>query len=130
MKALQALDRANYKASRKDFKGNQYGLRHAKAIQFSAGLYDLPDSSASQHEASMSTMIKALAMYADAHAKAYNSDLADDHILGPIWLQMVRSLLDLRNGQLGRLDAGLIGDACEAIAQAAGFDPLSVHEDD
>ena len=53
--------------------------------------------------------IQAWTIYADTHAEQYESDIGEDHILGPAWASWGLSLRTLLNGELGPgVDAGTL----------------------
>ena len=47
--------------------------------------------------------------------------LADDYVLGPVYLSMVQNALRLLDGELGRLDGGMLDITLRASARVAGF---------
>lgn len=79
----------------------------------------------------LSVILDAVEAYCRAYRSAYESDIADDAILGdegvaPILLGVVR-LLD---GDLGRLDAGTMWGRADAIAKVAGWRDLDHMRED
>lgn len=66
-------------------------------------------------------MMKALVAYADDHARKFESPLGHDYVLGPAWLKMLQGWRTLLNGDLGRLDGGLMDALAREVAMAAGF---------
>jgi hypothetical protein len=95
------------KTFRKHFESNEWGARHVTA--WNAG-----------HP--IATLCTALARYADDHRARYESSLGDDGVLGPAWLDMLRSIRTLLNGELGQLDGGTIDGLLYDMAEAAGFE--------
>ena len=67
-------------------------------------------------------LINGLALYPVAHAHAYSSPLADDGVIGPAWLDALRAVVDMLNGELGRLDGGLLWTELNKLARSAGFE--------
>lgn len=68
--------------------------------------------------------LKALADHADRHQEledAYNAPIGEDYVLGPPFLEAVRAIHSLLNGETGRLDCNLVSRACIALAKSAGF---------
>lgn len=64
-----------------------------------------------------------LLAYADHHAHQYDgSPVGDDYILGPCWVTMAKSILDLLNGETGRLDCGTLDQQIRRFAAANGVD--------
>lgn len=110
-----ALGASLLAAERKDFKGNGWGRRHVSAWADPQGP-ELP----------IRLMFQALASYADTYATRYDSRIGDDGFLGPAWLDMLKSLRTLLNGELGRFDGGTLDGLAHAIADAAGFEPEAV----
>lgn len=70
----------------------------------------------------------ALADYADAHALRYESDLGEDYVLGPAWLDALKSARVLLNGETGRLDCGTLDALAFDMAEAAGFERDSLED--
>ncbi len=66
-------------------------------------------------------MLVALAKYADDHHEAYGSPIADDYILGVNWLDCLRGVRAMLNGETGRLDCGDVDSAILAMYEQAGF---------
>ena len=66
-------------------------------------------------------MIDGLKSYALAHQTRFGWNLERDYVLGPAWLQMVKGLRELLNGDLGRLDGGTVDAAIVDMAHKAGF---------
>jgi len=60
------------------------------------------------------------ATYADEHYEAYNSAIADDHVLGPEWEKIGEALLEMLNGDLGRLDGGTLDGKIRDILEHEG----------
>jgi hypothetical protein len=73
-------------------------------------------------EAAIVAAITALRGYATMHELAYNAKLANDGVLGDAWLDALRGVRGLLNGQLGRLDAGFLDAALCGLHRAAGFE--------
>lgn len=67
-------------------------------------------------------MVQGAATYADAHAKRYESKIGDDGVLGPAWCDILRGVLTLLNGEMGRLDGGTVDGLIRDMLQAEGFD--------
>tara|TARA_R110000823_G_scaffold106841_1_gene225440 strand:+ start:454 stop:789 length:336 start_codon:yes stop_codon:yes gene_type:complete len=61
--------------------------------------------------------------YVNEYILRYGPDqkLSDDYVLGPVYLSMVQSSLRLLDGELGRLDGGMLDIALRASARVAGF---------
>jgi hypothetical protein len=67
-------------------------------------------------------MLLGLKHYASDHENAYGSKLADDGVIGEAWLDALRGLRAMLNGQLGRLDGGFLDAAICNLYREAGFD--------
>jgi hypothetical protein len=72
-------------------------------------------------ESAIASSLVALRDYAVAHECTYGSPLAQDGVLGDAWLDMLRGLRALLNGELGRLDGGFLDGAICNLHRAAGF---------
>jgi hypothetical protein len=73
-------------------------------------------------DTSIGDMLRALARYADDHAKQYDSPIAEDGVLGSDWEVALRAVVNLLNGETGRLDCGDVDHAARAMYRAAGFE--------
>lgn len=52
-------------------------------------------------------MYDAWRLYAQTHARRYESRIGEDTVLGPAWVAIGRALMDLLNGNVGsRIDCG------------------------
>lgn len=71
-------------------------------------------------EAAVSLSVKALALYADAHAARFGSPIGSDYVLGPLFAGWLSSLLGLLNGETGRLDCGTLDGLLREIGRRAG----------
>ncbi len=47
--------------------------------------------------------------------------VGEDYVLGPAWVKIASGLLDLLNGDIGRLDGGLVDHAVRQMASDRGF---------
>lgn len=66
-------------------------------------------------------MISALDKYQRRHFERYESKLADDGFLGPAFLDALKGVRTLLNGEIGGLDGGTCDSAIIAIYKEAGF---------
>ncbi len=64
----------------------------------------------------IAAMVDALNSYAVRHAERYSSPLADDGVLGPAWLDALKGVRTLLNGDCGSLDCGTVDAALVRIA--------------
>lgn len=69
----------------------------------------------------IAVMITALDTYQRRHFERYESKLADDGVLGPAFLDALRGVRTLLNGEIGGLDGGTCDAAILAIHSEAGF---------
>ena len=67
-------------------------------------------------------LITGLAVYADQHKRRYDSNIAEDNILGAAWLDMWQGVRTLLNGELWGLDGGTLDALLLQIAEVAGYD--------
>lgn len=107
MSATQMLLDSNNEAKAKDFQGNGRGKRH----------YDAMTNPKSEFEAAIVLMIRGFAEYADAHKVRYDSPIGEDFVLGRPWKQIGKSIIDLLNGETGRIDCGTIDGLIRKIAK-------------
>jgi hypothetical protein len=107
-KNIDRIRQSTRKVASKEFRGNRWGLRHAEAMT----------SPARGFEASLVTMLRAWAEYADAHVARYESPI--DAVLGQSWQEIGEALIGLLNGETGRLDCGTLDGLIRDIAAAEG----------
>lgn len=67
-------------------------------------------------------VLDGLIIYAAAHEEQYDSKIAEDRYLGEQWLDALRGLRGLLNGQLGRLDGGFLDGGMCNLHREAGFE--------
>lgn len=72
-------------------------------------------------EGSIRFMVRGWAEYADAHVERYEETLANDGVLGPAWLALGHSLIELLCGETGRFDCGSLNRNIRAKMAEAGF---------
>jgi hypothetical protein len=92
----------------KSFRDNSWGGRHVQAwrVALDSERHGLrPTSTAA---VAVVRGVEALALYADAHAERFDSDISEDHVLGPAWRAWGDALLTLLNGETGALDCGTV----------------------
>ena len=77
-------------------------------------------STACEFDTPIGEMLRALAKYADHHAKRFGP-LGDDYFLGAAWLDCIKGVRAMLNGETGRLDCGDVDRAIIDVAKAAGF---------
>lgn len=76
----------------------------------------------SDHERAIKGMLLALAIYADAHERAYDSPIGEDGVLGEHWKDMARAFLGMLNGEAGRFDCGTLDGCVRKLARQVGFE--------
>jgi len=67
-------------------------------------------------------MIKGLAAYADAYAQEDWGTLAEDHVIGDAWLDMLKGCRALLNGDRERFDGGVLDHMLLGMLEVAGFE--------
>ena len=72
-------------------------------------------------ESAIVSMIEGIDQYAAAHLKAYESDVANDGVLGASLAGALLAVRGLLDGELGRLDGGELWGKLEAVAKRAGW---------
>ncbi len=72
-------------------------------------------------ERAMVSMLKGWAAYATGHRAQHGSMIGDDGFLGPLWLEMGKSLRGLLNGEIGRMDGGTVDSFIIETLEANGF---------
>lgn len=73
-------------------------------------------------EVPLKMLIVAWAAYAEAHQERFTASVGDDGVLGPEWVQIGKSLLELLNGDLGRFDGSTLDAEIREIARRQGVD--------
>jgi hypothetical protein len=91
-------------------RGGSWQGRHNDAITMPRGF-----------ESPIVAIFGALESYARQHARRFESSIAEDSYLGPVWFTMARALLDLLNGETGGLDCGTIDGAVRKLAVELGY---------
>lgn len=78
-------------------------------------------STKSDHDSAIGQMLRALAQYADDHHVRFERPIGHDYVLGQYWLQMLRGVRGLLNGETGRMYCGDVDHAIMAMFKAADF---------
>ncbi|RYG99219.1 MAG: hypothetical protein EON58_04690 [Alphaproteobacteria bacterium] len=65
-------------------------------------------------EKSLAMMLSGWALYADCHWETYGSSICKDYVLGPCWESIGDGLRGVLNGELGRLDGGILSAFLDA----------------
>lgn len=105
--SMQLLNESAESLRGKFIGQNQYGNAHFDAMQ----------NPRPGFERAIVYMLKGWAEYADAHAKRYDSAIGDDGVLGDPWETIGQSIIDLLNGETGRLDCGTLDGVIRRIAR-------------
>ena len=101
-----SLEKLVSRQAKAQFARNPFGPFHATAWQ--------------THP--IAKMIKGLAKYADNYSQRYGAlRLSADRVLGKYWLNALKGIRGLLNGDLGGLDAGFTDEAIATILEGAGF---------
>lgn len=114
MNNLLSIEKTINKQAKAYYGSNPYGHRHATAWQSSP----------------VALIIKGLAKYADDYAQD-NPDcvLAHDYVLGDAWIEALKAVRVMLNGELKGLDGGFTDSIIIKLAEANGFnDNLEVKE--
>lgn len=106
MKVQRVVKRSLEKTERKKFRDNPWGTRHVNEFPIHP----------------VSCIVTELARYADWHESHYGTPVGDDGVLGDAWLDAIKAMRRLLDGDLGQLDAGTIDTLLADMAVAAGFD--------
>lgn len=72
-------------------------------------------------ETAIVQLIHGAAKYADEHYQRHESLIGEDGILGPAWLDILKGIRTLLNGETGRLDCGTIDGLLLDMAANCGF---------
>lgn len=67
-------------------------------------------------------MLTAWEDYAEWHEDRFESSIGDDYVLGRAWTNIGMALLDLLNGDCGRLDCGHLDAQIRDRMERAGID--------
>lgn len=111
MTCKQAIERSLQSVESKSTGKNEWGRAHFNAW-YAGHVAETP----------IANLFTALAHYADDHTRRFDSPLGVDRDLGFAWLEMMKQLGVLLNGELGRLDGGTLDHLRYDMAEAAGFD--------
>lgn len=115
MNNLLSIEKTINKQAKAYYGSNPYGHRHATAWQ----------------SAPIALIIKGLAKYADDYTRD-NPDciLAHDYVLGDAWIEALKAVRVMLNGDLKGLDGGFTDSIIIQLAEANGFnDALEVRHD-
>lgn len=72
-------------------------------------------------EAPILSLIEGLQDYRVEYEARYESKIGDDYVLGTSYLRLARTIIELLNGEIGRLDGGSIQRLIRQTLDAAGF---------
>lgn len=88
-----------------------YWKRHEQAL-----------TAPNQVEGPIVLMLKGWLEYADHHENRYDSRIGEDGVIGPAWAEIGKSLLNLLNGELSRLDGGALDALIRNTLTDEGFE--------
>lgn len=108
MTNLELVQKINAKVRRKDFQGNAWGARHFEAWR-------------DGDQAEFRGLIEGLAIYADSYEKRFLSKIGTDGVLGDGWLDILKGIRVLLNGELGNLDGGTLDEILVTLLENNGF---------
>ena len=66
--------------------------------------------------------------YAQAHRETFEDVIGHDHFLGREWYDIGKAILQLLNGDLGRLDGGSLDAGVRAAMMSQGFTEKEIDE--
>src|SRR5574342_418587 len=95
-------------------------IQDARKGNEQADLHVLAWSSINHWSLPVRRMIESLADYADTYFKRYESRIGDDGVFGEAWLDALRSVRILLNGEIGRLDGGTVDSLIVAMSKLEG----------
>lgn len=72
-------------------------------------------------ERALMNIREALDSYARAHERLYGSKLGEDYVMSVPWLQMLRALRDMLNGECGDIDPGSFTTSLSAMRDSHGM---------
>lgn len=105
MNNLQLINQKLNEQAKRNNAINSYASRHVQAWS----------------QSPIARMIDALAIYADEHQKRYDAPIGDDYVLGDYWIESLRGVRGLLNGEIGALDGGFTDEIIIALALNNGF---------
>ncbi len=101
-----------------------------RSVAENARYYEERAQKAEQHpqadEIALVLMFDGLEQYVVTYEKRFDQKLSEDGFLGEQWLQMVKGLNQLLNGELGRLSGGRLSKRIYRMVARAGFDESDV----
>jgi hypothetical protein len=92
--------------------GSEWSRRHDRAFNEPKG-----------QEKGIVYLMVGWATYADEYYEAFGSAIGDDYVLGKAWEEIGSALLEMLNGDLGRLDGGTLDGKIRDILEHEGSDP-------
>lgn len=84
------------------------------------------NSYASRHvyawsQSPIARMLDALALYADDYQKRYDTPLVEDYVLGQYWIESLKGVRGLLNGEIGQLDGAFTDEIIVKLSLNNGF---------
>ncbi len=95
----------------------EWATRHRKAL-----------STPNSVESGIVSLIRGWLSYADGFREQQGSPIGTDYVAGPEWLAIGKSLEQLLNFELGRLDAGALDSGIREALMSQGFTEKEVDE--
>ena len=109
---MNAIERSLRETRTKKFGSNRWGERHVTAWRRPSGDVEL----------AVRDQIDGWSRYAENYKTRFSSPITSCGVLGPVWIEQGRLLLDLLNGELGRLDAGTLDGLIRRVVLEHGGD--------
>jgi len=66
-------------------------------------------------------MYDAWRLYAQNHQRRYESPIGHDGVMGPAWASIGSAIIDLLNGETGRIDCGTLDHVIRTYAVVSGW---------
>lgn len=80
------------------------------------------------NEIPIASLIRGLGNYETDHYNRIGHVLADNYVLGPCWLTILFEVRRLLNGDVGKMDSGLLSQMLFDLGLNAGFSPKELGE--
>ena len=102
----------------RSFKENEWGERHAKAIDDALMFSNSTPSHRQTGAGGIALMLKGWCMFADG---AFDSQAIEDSFGGEYWAEIGKSLRQMLNYELGHMDGGTIDTLISEVLENEGF---------
>jgi hypothetical protein len=103
---------------RADESPNTWQSQHNKATRHDGGFGDERKLA----EFAIVNALNAWQLYGAFHEQRYDSLIGDDGVLGAAWLEMGKSLCQLLDGEIGRLNGGTCWSYIDDTLRRGGFE--------